>query len=150
MRNISVIIVAFLLFLASCKKYEEDDCIHFRTVHQRATGTWEIEQYSVDGVDSTAFFNCKIKLSKERIHKNYDAYYAYIIYDSVTINEFWTIKSYNTNFALRTYPGLDNSGITSFPSFIDSYNIKKLTNNEFWLFNDVIKEKWLKLKKINH
>ena len=44
------------LFITSCKKYEEGPLLSFRTVNGRLEGTWEIEKYLVNGIDSTQLY----------------------------------------------------------------------------------------------
>lgn len=56
MKNIKQIFL--LIFLATvfstCKKYPEGPFISFKTREHRVAGTWSVEKYFVNGVDSTA------------------------------------------------------------------------------------------------
>lgn len=54
-------VLAFIsLFLTTCSKYE-DGCISLRSAFQRAINTWEVEKFSVDGIDSTEYLKNKTK-----------------------------------------------------------------------------------------
>jgi hypothetical protein len=46
-------IVCFLI-LVSCKKYPEDGHYTFKTVNKRLTGTYILEKYIVNGIDSVS------------------------------------------------------------------------------------------------
>jgi len=54
--KISVLTFIISSFFISCKKYPENEHISLRTPERRLYGTWEIADYTVDGIDSTEYF----------------------------------------------------------------------------------------------
>ncbi len=52
MKKLSYFII-LLLFIASCKKYEEGPDFTLRTIYNRLKGEWEITNVYISGIDST-------------------------------------------------------------------------------------------------
>ncbi len=49
-------LLLLIVFLTSCKKYDEGPWISFNSKEKRLVGTWEVEKFTVDGYDSTHYF----------------------------------------------------------------------------------------------
>lgn len=59
----------------SCKKYEEGPAFSLKTIPARITGEWDVEEYLVDGADSTCLLKSnpcyeKLRLEKKSINFN--------------------------------------------------------------------------------
>lgn len=55
--NLFALIVFLLGFLPSCMKYEEGPCISFRSKENRIEGEWMLKYWTVNGIDSLAYWN---------------------------------------------------------------------------------------------
>lgn len=49
-------LLLLIVFLISCKKYDEGPWISFNSKDKRLIGTWEVEKFTVNGYDSTHYF----------------------------------------------------------------------------------------------
>jgi hypothetical protein len=56
--------------LSACKKYPEGPLISFRSAKNRVVGTWNVDKFYINSVDSTDEYNqklgCKIEFTKDK------------------------------------------------------------------------------------
>ena len=77
MKKLLLILIVTIIVIAGCTKFEEGPKISFRTMDSRIIGSWEVTEYSCDGVDSLQFYkdscgsNLQIKLFPESKRRNY-------------------------------------------------------------------------------
>ena len=137
MKNIifkSAIFTAILSFtLISCGKYEEGPKLSLRSKKARVSGDWTLEQYLINGNDSTQAYlswvgaNFMMKIEKDGSYSVVTAF--------GTATGTWELGEDKDDLLLTV------SGST------DSYRILKLKNKEMWLkhtdSNGVVEESHL-------
>jgi hypothetical protein len=68
--------------LSACKKYPEGPLISFRSSLKRVVGTWNVDKFYINNVDSTSEYvqklNCKIEFTKDR-YNNEGSYIVKLI-----------------------------------------------------------------------
>ena len=67
---ISISIFALLLIIACGKTYKDGPNISFRSAFKRVTGTWKVDKYYINDIDSTDEFyaklGCEIEITNKR------------------------------------------------------------------------------------
>ena len=61
MKNIGLLITIFILFGACKKKFEEGPYLSLKTASKRIKGNWELQVLSINGIDSTQYYNAVFK-----------------------------------------------------------------------------------------
>ena len=71
MKKLFLIAIVTTIVFSGCKKYKEGPLISFRAVEKRITGTWQITEFTSDGVDSLQYYNdscgANVKIEKREI-----------------------------------------------------------------------------------
>ncbi len=57
MKNAIFIFLIFIIVLSGCRKYKEGPLISFRSPEKRISGTWQITEFTGNGVDSLQYYN---------------------------------------------------------------------------------------------
>ncbi|HNW99614.1 MAG TPA: hypothetical protein PKK00_14505 [Bacteroidales bacterium] len=69
MKKLLIILIAITALAEGCKKYEEGPCFSLRSAKKRMTGTWKIDKFYINGIDSTIEYfsklGCKIEFTNE-------------------------------------------------------------------------------------
>jgi hypothetical protein len=135
-------IIYFILFVflsgifCTCKKYPEGLFISLRTAQQRLLGTWRVEKYLVDGIDSTA--------SKYPMQNTLACYYSFIHEGAVGDGCYQATGSWEFNngqSSLMLFSG--NTPVS--PLFLSTHTewvILKLTNKKMHLKIDFSAKKY--------
>lgn len=61
MKNICLIITIFILVSSCKKKFEEGPYFNSKSASKRIKGNWELQVLSINGIDSTQFYNTIFK-----------------------------------------------------------------------------------------
>lgn len=142
-----------LLFLASvlttCKKYPEGPAFSLWSKTWRLEGSWDVEAFLIDGMDSTSQLTCtKYGIYNQEGNRNVRS--SGCIGSSNTDSD-WHFENHRNNL-LISVDFLNSSAKTPFPktkplsSYI-SWEIQRLTRKELWLkknYNN--KEYYIKFK----
>ncbi|HBF89045.1 MAG TPA: hypothetical protein DDX39_10425 [Bacteroidales bacterium] len=56
-KSVIFVIAVFLLVGNGCQKYEEGPWLSLRSKENRVVGTWVVDKYHINGVDSTELYN---------------------------------------------------------------------------------------------
>ncbi len=57
MKKLYLIPLVTAILFSACKKYKEGPLISFRSVEKRITGTWQITEFTGNGIDSLQYYN---------------------------------------------------------------------------------------------
>ena len=122
-----LLVLTMLCLVPSCKKYEDDPLISLRTKKGKLAGTWKlIETVKKDGTVKP-YVNTVDPDYIETFERNGD-----YVYDN---NPSYTYSPLKWEFVedgnIRIY---DTNGNTTSPAGSFIYQIKKLTNKEFWYY----------------
>jgi hypothetical protein len=140
MKKILPVLILFLFIAACGETYDEGPEISFRSALNRLVGTWKVEQYLINGADSTLEFNdkigCEVIFSKE-IWNNGNSYYFYFTNcnNGKTLYGFWNWWPHSKKEVVL-HP-ISDSTFTSIPGpfwyncDIEGWYIIRLTANEF-------------------
>jgi hypothetical protein len=152
MKKIIFVLLIIAAFLGSCQSYEDGPLISFRSAKNRITGTWEIDKFYIDSIDSTDYYHTKLGCELEFTDELY-----------TTSDEIWTIKLINCNNTSNDFKGLwefsgdskeiiticfaNDSNFTNIvgtfePGLGTYWKISRLTNNEFNLSTDAWDFNW--------
>jgi hypothetical protein len=167
MKTKTLLIITILVFTTAifigCKKYEDGPkFITFRSVKSRLThGEWKLEKLTVNGIDSTAYYNSKgfsysfTKVSSTTTSSSggnlYNYAQTYTAFDTLNTASgyvFFSNHGDNIQMVLGSYYSGYNTGVpvvfggdtgssggyySSAGSNAPVWTIKKLTHKEFWL-----------------
>jgi hypothetical protein len=135
------------LFFTTCKKYPDGPKFSLRSVQHRLTGTYELDKFIVNGIDSTDLLPpCNIVRSLN--YTNSDGHYYFLFKDGSDNN--LVGLDFQGDYALInnkrdihiTYGDGSNYGgvFTSGRNILepakgggDKWEIRKLTNEDFWI-----------------
>lgn len=135
------LLFCFAFLLITCKKYPEGPLLSLRTKMARITGVWEVEYYEVDNIDSTSHLVASPYSYGFYFQKGPSSCVGDGMHplDLLMNNQDpsrcggWDLST-NKNSILI---GLNSSAIGFFPIMVEwkgrSWEIKRLTNKEFWL-----------------
>lgn len=171
MKKVLFLILAYTALLCSCKKYAEGPLISFRSSLNRIEGTWKVDKFYINDIDSTDLYyqklGCKIKFTRDIFqdgsyivqlfscnngktlyggwafyHRDLDA-----PYNAIEFSGFPRDTSFNfiIGFKIACYDTIPNS-------IFGLYEIRRLTNRELILevgghSNNCGKFKRIELKK---
>ena len=140
MKRISLIVSVVLccLFFTTCKRYPDGPIFSLRTVNNRLLGTYELEKYIVNGIDSTGLLPpCKNLQSLK--YGLTDGHYCY----EFKPDEYLDGLDGNGGFLLSNdrkqididYTVCPSCKNTIHQSTLNNYwwEIRKLTIKEFWI-----------------
>ncbi|NTW31457.1 MAG: hypothetical protein HGB12_02335 [Bacteroidetes bacterium] len=135
---------AFVLFFA-CGRYEDGPEFSLRSVKNRITGSWKVDKFYIDGIDSTDEFNsklgCKIDFNLESFN-GADHIWKCILNNcnnnSIFQGDWWFYD--NKIKMIHTYFIDDSTFISAIGPFgkgrSTKWTILRLTNKEFNLTTD--------------
>jgi len=135
----TIFALAILLFLAACK-YEDGPLISLRSKEKRLTGTWKIENLTIDGIDSTALYkdscDCNLFFFID-YNKHKGVQFLYPINNQWA--GYWSFENNKGYLFIHMYsdtfwlPPFHSKAIGPIgPSTESHWEILKLTNNRFW------------------
>ena len=140
MKKLIPLLLIITAISTGCKKFKDGPLISFRSVKSRIEGTWKVDKFYINDVDSTADFNvkcgCEIEFSKD--FWNGDANYMYLknCNNNKTLTGFW--YWYNSEYLSTTFlnDSTFTNGIGAFgPDRGEgAWIILRLTNKEFNLY----------------
>ncbi len=124
-----ILSVAVLAGVTSCSKYEEGPSISFRSAKARATNTWKLESYTINGVE-------KVGLTEYRTQvQNWlgDGVYNVSYIDPASgisgrIDGTWDLVNSNKDVIIT-----ETNPITGAKNKATSYTILKLKNSSMWI-----------------
>jgi hypothetical protein len=139
LKNSTLLFIAFAFILtASCKKYPDGPLLSLRTKEHRVVGDWNVEYFSINGYDSTAYLKGQL-------------YYGYYSFSKENEGRAgYTYNSYNHQYGaggqwyfdngkriLRIDSGSESAGkhfnLGAFAADKVSWVIRRLTEKEMWL-----------------
>lgn len=122
----ALIIAVFALFFFDSCKYEDGPAISFRSRKERVANTWKLDQYLVNGVDSTLGFEYLYNTARWTFNKNGGFMFSYIWADTTVsaIGE-WEFTSNDEAINLNYVTFADT--ITK-----QTLTILRLKEKEFW------------------
>ncbi|MBN4071232.1 hypothetical protein JYT72_01855 [Crocinitomix catalasitica] len=121
------------LIVVSCKKYDEGPAISFLSKKSRVANTWVFESYTIDGVDSTAFYaapGTELTLDKDYNASGMIVQSDGTNFDTTVFSGTWEFVEKNKGFGMI---------LTDAETMIIDTNywwIRKLKSKEFWLEED--------------
>ena len=137
-------VVFFLLILfthAGCKKYPDGPLISLRTKEHRLTGEWDVEYFSINGYDSTAYLKSKPFYGKYVFSKQEDSHgrkffaveptsvtHAYGSWEFTNRKEDVKISCDQTNCDTLSYTTVGAYGRLNI-----TWEIRRLKDKELWL-----------------
>jgi hypothetical protein len=132
-----MLICLSVLFLTDCKKYPEGPLLSLRTRRQRIIGTWELESYISNGIDSTSYIKNNPLYSHYKFEKggyNFGGfYYTATIGYYTSFSGNWILD--NDKNQLRTglylHDNAFNMGYYVHPRV--TWDIQRLKEKELWL-----------------
>jgi hypothetical protein len=154
-KHTPLIILFVMLTTIACTKFKEDSFISLRTPYGRIFGTWHLDYYEIDGVDSTSLFysknywqisNCDIKFSDDK--SNHQFISQYVCNGNIGSGEIFGIdyRKKQIEWLCSYIPNRNPNG----KSFYNDFNILKLYKNDLWLSLDIYgKHYFIKMKKIS-
>jgi hypothetical protein len=140
MRKNTLIILLFI-FLASilytCKKYPDGPVLSLRGKISRVTGTYDVESFKVNNIDSTSILLCKT-YSFSHGHGSSDI--------GSCCSGFWYLTDDNSKITISIFSG-DIGPFIKIGKI--SWKILRLTNTEFWIETKYVNSYYeVKLKKV--
>jgi hypothetical protein len=145
------------MFVYSCKKYPENHTISLYTVNHRMHGTYVMEKFLVDEIDSTDLISPCVYKKSLKYTEDDGRYYFIFNYRSQLAGADgcsggWLMPGDKKNDINISY-GLDTTKrnfLTPIRGTESIWGIRKLTNKEFWIrqtINNHVQE--IHLKKIH-
>jgi len=141
------IVIALLcsIVLVSCKKYEEGPAFSFRSVSNRITGNWKVENFKVNGVDSTSALLNKIG----------DCHYSFGITKSKNqpmggcgASGSWGLDKDKKKLGIWLYPHPSATPEAFVVTGSSYWTILRLTNKEMWIESNILNTQYnVRLKK---
>jgi hypothetical protein len=158
------------IIFSSCHKFPDGPYFSLRTRKARVTGTWKVEKYYVNNIDSTDEYiqrlGCQIEFTKDK-YNNTDSWYIVKLSscnNGKVLTGYWVFENNrdNTNISDANFNitlNFDTSFLSVIPlvgddrGYSHAYKILRLTNKEFNLihyadYNIFGKTYLLKLKKV--
>lgn len=167
MRKVVFLTLVLSGLMCACKKYKEGPFISFRSSLNRIEGTWKVEKFYVNDIDSTDLYyqelGCEIKFTKEVLIDGLYNVQLISCNNGKTLNGSWRFYYRNSSVP---YNSIEFSGFpldTSFnfifgwkficndtvPNSIwGLYEIRRLTNRELILERGKWKNLCNKIKRI--
>ncbi len=159
-KSLKIFFLYVIIFVSDCK-YEDGPLISFRSKAQRITALWKVEEYYVDGIDSTQLYNdsCGCYLDFAFSKPDYWKYFFWMYYclkidttdkaglpfgnwEIIDKKEILEILLDTSSFRYKTGFGPFNESDLKF-------EIIKLTYNKLWLKTNHDNKKYIiKLNKI--
>lgn len=161
--NLFVLGVLGILLLTTCKKYEEGPCFSLYTKEHRIVGSWTVESFFINGLDSTDYLKQSPLIGKyifDKIKHNEDE--GGYTYSSIgnqgsdtslfyTASGRWSFRANKKNVFIRIkfdLPSYRHFNIGPFGSATCEWEIKRLKEKELWLYTFYNgREFYLKLKQ---
>lgn len=140
-----ILLFLFIAFcFTDCKKYPEGPAFSLWSKTWRLSGSWEVEAFLIDGIDSTSQLTCV----SCGIHKDEHYYMSGPCISSGNSSSTWHFENHSNNLLLSVdFP--NSSDKTPFPktgplsSYI-SWEIQRLTRKQLWLmFQQSLSERTL-------
>lgn len=140
-----IIIVLLMTSFFACKKYEEGPIISLRTKMHRIAGSkedhkqWDVEYFSVDGVDSTGFLRNKPQYGKYIFSaKDQEGNCEYVYQsNSTTYREWgkWNFIDKKNNLEIYYYPKPNTTpfSVGAYNATYQVWEIQRLTEKDLWL-----------------
>lgn len=123
--QITVLSVLFVFLFTSCSKYEEGPSFTLLTKKARLTGTWVLQEQSINGTSvDLGFTTTKYTLEKDGTGNLYSKTTILLTVETNTALE-WKFDDKKENLMIKT------NGASDFTST----EIIRLTNSELWLRN---------------
>ncbi len=150
MGNIKILLLFISLagVFSTCKKYPDGPLISFLSKQKRVRGEWQVESFTVNGVDSTTQLSCDYFMfgpssGDER------QYVALGCSTGGSINGVWNFTDNKKDLTIYGNPS-SNLGKTPFVTFSSlDWEIQRLTDKQMWLkINYNGKEYYTKFKKM--
>jgi len=152
MKKLFNLLIFFAVFFSACNKFEEGPAISLRSKLSRIEGTWKVEKFYVNDVDSTDLyyqvFGCEIKFTNEVLINGKYVVQLISCNNGKTLNGNWRFRHRDSS---APYNAVEFSGFpidTSFNFIIGMksmcydtvpnsiwglYEIRRLTNRELIL-----------------
>lgn len=127
-KNYFLLIGAFTLVLASCKKYEEGPFISIIPKDERMDNTWKVKNYFENGVDKTTEFNNLLQNAVLKIEKSGTYNFSYKAGGLLDYSESGTWRFINNKEDFET---TKTTGISS----VSTHHILKLKESELWYYD---------------
>lgn len=131
MKKVTKILAAALMIavatttFSGCGKYEDGPGLSLLSKKARVCGTWEVEKYLVDGVDKTSDYRALVTSETMEIKKDETySYSATYVNGSDTDAGTWKFDNDKADFTTQS----NSTGSTP-----DTWEIRRLTNKEFWV-----------------
>lgn len=143
LKKIILLFIAFI-FIISCKKYPDGPLLNLYTKKHRIMGTWDVDYFSINGYDSTAYLKSKPFYGMYWFGKGDLEHDPPALYDSntpgYTANGHWNFESkknfIHITFDINNNINLPNNIASKIGPYRDnnvSWEIRRLTEKEFWL-----------------
>ena len=143
MKKIIFIILILTVIITACKKrFEDGPLISFRSVKSRIEGTWKVDKFYINDVDSTYDFNkklgCEIEFSNKVSKYNsvcYEIYLKNCNNNKVLLGSWeWCEDDCFSTAFFKDTSFLNNLGAFGSEREESCWEILKLTNKEFNLY----------------
>ncbi len=153
---IILLFVLSLLLLSNCRRYPDGPDFTLRSVKKRLWGTFELEKYMVNGIDSTDFLPpCKDLYPVD--YATHNGKYCYRFksnYGIAGLDGFghYSIHGDKDEYIMLTYTNSvgNKNFFNPFQPEDGLFEIRKLTNKEFWIREDFKGNRYeIHLKKIH-
>jgi len=145
MRKLLYLMLIYTVLLCACKKYKEGPAISLRSKLNRIEGTWKVEKFYINDIDSTDLYyqklGCKIIFTKDMNVQLISCN------NGKTLNGNWKFRNrdveVNDNCIELVFPqdstfnfviGVNYSCNDTVPNIISAlYEIRRLTNRELFI-----------------
>jgi hypothetical protein len=136
-KNITLLSVAFVLLLTgSCKKYPDGPLLSLHTKKQRLGGIWDVEYFSINGFDSTAYLKNQFFYGMYDFDVNHDSHDCYYRSTSLGYSLYGGWDFLNNNKDLKIGFVIDSSHkeqIGPYRSENVIWEIRRLSEKQLWL-----------------
>ena len=135
-------LLLLIVFLTSCKKYDEGPWISLNSKEKRLVGTWEVEKFTVNGYDSTHYFrkydSPKFAIVESGLFILLEDILTAPINPRKSLSGYWNFedKKRELKWIFNNQDSQDETGIDIGPLSIDRtsfWEIKRLKMNELFI-----------------
>jgi hypothetical protein len=116
--------IVLIMAVPSCKKYEDGPAVSLLSAKKRVSGTWNCYKYMINGQDSTARYitgtaGLKVEIAKDGL---------YTMSGNFSDQGLWRFEDDKESIVFRSSDPASTEE--------EKYKIKRLKNNDFWIFRD--------------
>jgi hypothetical protein len=139
LKKIILLFIAFVFILtASCKKYPDGPLLNIYSKASRIDGTWDVEYFSINGYDSTAYLKSVGFYGRYKFSNKKDGLELFAMYSAANIYTkvgYWKFQNKKKDLYIHfdVYSGLPNVSLGPYGANDVVWEIRRLKTHELWL-----------------